>query len=579
MRLSRCLAAGLLGFCLVLPVRAGSPQTPQRLVPERADLVLEVPDPHRLVETIIHLDLPRRLEYFAGFREFLDSTPRRRALQLVAYIEKQLGAPWPQLLDRLAGNGALMALQFGPEPVPVLFVVQGTDERLTDKFFRLGLDVLEGELARQEGGDRLSRGEYHGLGTAHAGPQVWLGQAGAALLVANSEKVLHEALDRHLGRQKKSLVGNKLVEESRQLLPPGPLARVWVSLDAAHKNEEAKKTYTVPRDDPGSTVSIGTYLDLVGRSPYVCAGLYPEDRGALLTVRMPRGRDGMGNDSLLHLPPAGQVGSRPLLEPRGVLYSSSDYLDFARIWTDRTRLFNDKQVKSLEEFDKTTGKFLLGNRMSKLLTQLAPYYRFVATHQPRQTYKKKPETGIPAFALVAELRQPEKFGPTAEAILRGAAFLAGLKVKMKSFEEKRAGCKIVGWRFPEDAAQPGDEKNFRFNFSPCFACVGNQFVVSSTIELGRDLVDVLQEESRGKAGSSPRPDHSRVYAEGVAELLEAFRDRLLVQTVLDQAATPGEAREQVRAFIELVRGLGVLDLSSHYGAKEFHYDVRLTTGK
>src|SRR5262249_17389319 len=152
-----------------------------------------------------------------------------------------------------------------------------------------------------------------------------------------------------------------------------------------------------------------------------------------------------------------------------VLYSSSDYLDFGRIWTDRSRLFNDKQVKALEQFDQTTGKFLLGNRMSKLLTQLAPYYRFVVAHQTRLTYKKKPQQGIPAFAAVLELRQPEKFGPTVEGILRGAAFLAGFKVKLKSFEEKRGDCKIVGWRFPEDAKQQGDEKNFRLNFSPCFA--------------------------------------------------------------------------------------------------------------
>src|SRR5262249_195688 len=155
----------------------------------------------------------------------------------------------------------------------------------------------------------------------------------------------------------------------------------------------------------------------------VTAGLYREKDGFLLTARMPRGREGMGADSALHLPPAGKPGSRPLLEPKAVNFSASYYLNLPSIWEDRAKLFNEKQAKALGEVDKASARFLVGTRMSKLLTQVGPYQRFVAVNQPKVPYKTQPKTPVGAFAFVTELREPEAFGKSVNAVLRGAAFL------------------------------------------------------------------------------------------------------------------------------------------------------------
>src|SRR5262249_59933937 len=98
-----------------------------------------------------------------------------------------------------------------------------------------------------------------------------------------------------------------------------------------------------------------------------------EKDGLLLTIRAPAGKDGMGADRELHLPPDNEPGSRPLLEPKGVLYSSSYYMDLSRIWTDRARLFPKVQADGLTEFDKTSGRFLAGIRLSSLLEAAGPY--------------------------------------------------------------------------------------------------------------------------------------------------------------------------------------------------------------
>ena len=142
----------------------------------------------------------------------------------------------------------------------------------------------------------------------------------------------------------------------------------------------------------------GSLADTLYRSPFVCAALCQDKDGLLLTARMPRGRDGMGAVKAIYLPPEGQPGARPPLAPKGVLYSESFYMDPGAFWTERAKLFSDQQIKSFEEADKNSGKFLSGLELSKLLTEAGPYHRFVAVEQESASYKTTPKLHVPAFA-------------------------------------------------------------------------------------------------------------------------------------------------------------------------------------
>ena len=182
------------------------------------------------------------------------------------------------------------------------------------------------------------------------------------------------------------------------------------------------------------------------------------------------------------LPPVGKPGSRPLLTPHGVLYSTSYYLDVAKLWENRAKLLGEKPLKKVEEFDKNSGRFLGGTRLSQLLTEAGPYQRVVVAHQPDSDYKTVPGQYIPAFAFILEMREPESFSKRAETVLRGAAFLATTQVPLTLVEEKHGERQIVGYRFPEDRKFKADVNDLRFNFSPCFVAVGNQFVISSNLQ-------------------------------------------------------------------------------------------------
>jgi hypothetical protein len=546
-------------------------------VPADTDLAFKVEQPRRLAEALLNHDALSPLRELEAVRELYDSTSYRRFHQLVAYFEKELGLKWPEALERLAGCGVAVGVKFGPEPAPTLAVIQGVDADLLQRFSRLALDVVTQELARRDAPEKVEHDTYRDLDTVHIGKDFHAAVLGSALLLSNSKQGLHRGIDlRRDGRE--SLAAIPAVAAARRLLPPDPFAWAWLNLETVRKAPQAKEAFAQPRNDAILTVLFGGWLDVARRSAFLCGGLYGDTHRMSLALRMPAGRKGMPAELAVHAPLGDQSGAPPLLEPRGVLYSSGFYLDLSQFWQQRKKLFNEKQIGSFEDFDKKSALFLLGRRFSQLTAQAGTRFRYVVVHEPNAKYPVG-RTGLDlrlGFALVANSRDPA-FGKSMESVLRAAALLASTQVKLKLVEERHAGVPLVGYR-PEAAAdrRPQAEQNPLANLvSPCFAMVGDQFFVASSLELGRELVDLLQREARNRhTGPADVSVQSRVYGAGGADFLETIQDQLLAQAVLNQALSPGEAQQQVRRFIAWVRGLGNVEFQVRYAAQEFQVDLR-----
>jgi hypothetical protein len=568
-------------------VRADTPPDPLRLVPDKADFFFKFENPRKLAESYAGMDVLKQLYKLDAVREAYDSTNARRFFQLVAYFEKQLGMKWPEALDRLAGGGAVVAVKIADNPAPALLVVQGKEEKLLKKFFRLALTVAEQELARQESKDRPVKGTHRQVETVQIGKQFHAAVAGSALLVSNNAKALHMGIDLHLDGDKTSLAKLETVGQARKLVGPAALAWGWLNMETVRQFPQAKDFFAEKQNDPILTFSFGHYLDLARRSPFLCAGLSYKDSRWALSLRFPRGREGMPAKWAAFLPPAGKPSTPPLLKPKNVIYSSSGYVDFSQFWERRNELFNDKQVKTFETFDKTSGRFLAGTRLSTLMKAAGPDVRFVAAQQTKPGYKTKPRQLFPHGAYVIGMRKPDEFGKAMDTVLRGAALLGGGNLDLKLVEEKKGKYTLVGYRFPEPNKKKkptgflrNDVSGIRYNFSPCFVRTDKHFIVSSTMELAAELVDLLDKEAQDpqkKFVSATRMD--RLYGRGGAALLGIFRDQLLTQTILGQAATPQDAEKQVKRLIDLVGRLGVLKVSERVFKNSFHYNFEWQMGK
>jgi hypothetical protein len=560
-----------------LPCRADAPADPLRLVPAQADFVVQVEQPRRLLEAFTSLDAVRQALQVPVVRELYDSTNARRFYQLVAYLEKRLGADRLELLDRLAGGGAVLAVKIGGDPVPALLVVQGKDEKLLREFVRVAEEVVNQELARQEIKARLEKFSYRGADGLHLGDKVYAARVGSALLVASKEAVLKQAVDLHAGGGK-GLAANPGIAAARKLLPPAPLVWTWLNLETVRKQEKVKEVVPQLELNPVTGPIVACWIDTARRSPFLCAGLCKTDKGFLLTARLPRGRDGMGPGARVYLPEDADAAP-PLLEPRDVQASYCYYLDLGRLWEQRDKVISKDALKQIEKFEKNSGRFLGGIKLGKLLKMAGSHQRVVQVFRPEGTavYKTRPAQPAAAFALAQEMRDPA-FAKSMDGILRTAALFGAFQFNLKMVTEEHNGCKIVSYRFPENGKFPGDVNNIRFGFSPAFVTVGDQFVVSSTVELAREMVDLLKEEA-GRKTTSASAVRTKVYARGIAAQLRGTVDQLVTQFVLGQALSPAAAREQTETLIRLVAGLGTVETESVYGRGGHRFDVRFSLGQ
>jgi hypothetical protein len=547
---------------------------PLRLVPRQADFVVRIDSPRKLVDAVLSTEPVRELGQFAVVKEALQTTNARRAARLIAYYEKELGAPWPELLDRLAGGGALLAGKFDRNnQAPVLFVVQGTDPELWKRAFEVLLRVIEQEQVRQDSKDHPRRDSHRGLEVVHVGNDLHMARAGAALLLSNKPEAVHMGLDLYINGRHDSLAEQPGPADAAKMVPPNPLLSLWVNLKPAQESPEGKEFFKRPKSDPAQLLFAGGLLDVIGRSPFLTMGTYRQPNGNWnATFRMPSGRDATPEGQGLHIAAAGQPGVLPPLAPPDAFYSTSFYLDLGRFWTGRESLLTDGPRKQLDQAEKSLGRFLAGRKLGELLTQVGPYHRFVAAAQPKSGYPQHPNQIIPAFAYTVSMRDPG-FGKAMDGLLRGVALFVGAQAKLKLVEETIDGATLVGYRFPEDGTLSGDVNKTRFNFSPCFASVGDQFFAASTIELGRELIRTLKQPANNTPGSDTA-GMTKLSATGGVALLKAFQDQVLTQGALDRALTVDQVRDEVVKFVDWVGTLGEIDTATEYRSHEFRFDVK-----
>lgn len=570
--LRRSLALLLLVFPAISS--AADPVELLRYVPKQADAALIINHPRRVVDAVRTFPPIQQLFAFPAVREQIESTSGKQFLQLISYYEKTLGHAWPELIDKLAGGGAVLAVRFQGDNSPALLVLKADDEELMRRAFDLVLNVAKQELERTEAPTKVISKQYRGF-TGYQVGEAFAAMAGPLLFVSNKSEAIKAGLDLYINGAHESLAATGDPAAAYKLLGGQPLAWIYGSFARIHEMSEAKEAYKYPRGDPGNLVFAQGLTDVIGRSPYIAIGTFPTEDGYCTSIRMPAGRDATPEGLGIHLPPAGQPGTLPLLEPKGVLFSMSFCMDLGKLVTERERLISEEARKQFEQSEKQLGQFLGGRKLGELLTSIGAHHRLVIAHQSNSQYKTKPEQPQPAGAFVSDCKNAA-YADAMNAILRTAALLLGTQAKLKYKEEKIGAVTLVTYRFPEISTLAGDEGNNRFNASPCFAKVGNQFMVASTVELGREMVDLLQRhEVNDPVKGGPETMRMRVYSAGGAELLKAFEDQLITQTILDRAVTSDQAKKEAHELVSWIRSLGRLEFETTYGEKDFRLDMRL----
>lgn len=552
-----------LSCCLLGELRAD----PLRLVPPQTDWVVRVKDPRRLIEALYQHDAVQKWYALDGVREYFDTTNLRRLQQLIAHFEKSLGTSGNDLVKRLTSGGVIVAGRFASPP-NVLLIVQGSDEKLLERFVKLTVSIVENELARQESRDNVTPTTFNNVPGYRVG-KACIATVGPTLFIAGDPVSLKTAVD--LAHEKsRGFVDDSSFQAAGPSLSADALGSAWLNLESARKIPTFKAGLDALGLDVNVQILFGGLVQMLQRAKFLAVNLDRQGMNLGLEVRMPAGRQDLEARSPIYTP-ADDQGSLPILQPPRVLAAFSYYFDLKGFWDERGKLFDKRQVKAIEAFDANSGRYLGGTKLSTLLAQAGPRQRLVVAQPSKSPYSIRPAQAFPAFALVDEMRDPA-FAKSMNTVLRSAGILAAFTYNVKLVEEKCGEHQLVSYYFPEDKKVPGDDKNVRFNFSPTFVTVRDQLIISSTAELARDLVALLDKET--SRAVSPSSTRIALSARGGAQLLRDNRESLVAQTILNQALPPTAARKQLDAVIDLVDQLGELRFDIRYEPKEFRYSIR-----
>jgi hypothetical protein len=567
-RLVPCLFVAL----LALPAVAADPL---RLIPKDATLVLKVENPRRLVESITSLDVYQQYQHLPQVREVFDSTPARRFFQLVRHAETKLDKKWPVLLDALAGGGLAVGTVTGKDPAPAVLVAQGTDEPTAKAAFRLFVELLSDEIARQTNGavagpEKLTKGDAEGV---RLGAEFLAVRIGSAIVVSSRGDGFDKLIELAAAKTDAgSLAGVKSVAAAKAALPADPLAWVWFDLAKAKEEQAFKDFLDTARKQAFLLFVVGGTVDAVRRAGFVAAGLYQTPAGLKLSVRLPAKRADLEPVFALHAPLTGDApGSLPLLAPPGVLYSQSFYLDVGSFWKNRKTALGEQELKDLEQADKDVSKFLPGTTLGKLLEMSGPHHRLVAVERGENQYQTVPDFPLPEMAVVSSMRDA-KFGQTMKTTLRTAAAVASLSLGMKMSEEKVGDIDVVSYRFAEGKPLDADPTNLRFNFVPSFAVVNDSLVVASSPRLLKDLLPELTKPIE-PSKCSPAVWRNRVYGVGAATAVKARPDTIVSDAVLGQGLGLDEAKKRIDQLAKFLAALGTVGVELDHGAEAFKVDV------
>jgi len=563
-----------------LSAHAAEPPSLARLAPESTTVYAELAQPQALLKVALEPRWQTLLARNEKWQAFWQSPDATRLKAGVRTIEDQLQMPWHQALGELTGGG--LAVAADPFKRWSLILVQATNADILVKVRKLAIDL--GELAS------LASGKPSPLQASdHRGFEVWsiAGQAAYALapehkllIAGNRRDDVIAAVDRLLDGG--SSLANQPEFQAAQAANAGQDgAWGWLRLDQFHSLPQWEKLQAAPRNNPATESLLGGVLEALDHASYLTWQARLADGRLNLRWQIPFDQQQVSADRQWFFAPAGQNAAPALVQPEGTILSVSLYRDLAALWQRRDQRFDEATLVKLNQADSSLGLFFSNRDFgSQVLGELQPGSRLIVARQQFAEGQPVPAVKLPAFALLLELKHPQEFAPVLVAAYQTMIGLAntdgvqkGLPQLLQQTAEYRNATLYQASYLPQPG-EPPKTVEVNHNFRPTCATFQNHFIIASTAELARQLIDELHRNEKPQATTDNI--HAMLNLDQLAATLADNEQALIVQNMLEKGNTRAEAarelalllqvlREMGKAEMRLTPGKGVLELEATLG--------------
>lgn len=566
---SGAVVVGWASLLMAMPARTVRGQTPSvaDLLPPTVVLYAEIPRPKELLGTVLNHPLRASLEASPTVQRILHD-PQTNIVPLRAAVivaELHLGKTWREAFESTLGGGLAIAVDAPTQGVAIL--AKAANIEALDSTRRAFLHMAREEAKRQGHPDPVEEREYRGI-KAYKLDQSRFATFGEWLLVTNKDELGKAILDRHLDNAGPGLSSQERFRQARTLAGAAPQVWAYADLESLRDAGVAKELLGGRADNPAAELLLGGVLGILNHAPIVAATLNLDADKLQMHVISPNDPAWISPEREYYFGAGGAGTAPPLLAPAESVLSLSAYRDISSMWLHGSDLFDKETNDKLAEADSNLATLFSGRDFGEeILGAIHPQVQVVVTRQSHAEDAPRPAIKLPAFALVAQLKQPDtmqrELRRTFQSLIGFLNVVSAMngQPQLDLGEEAVDGQKLVTATFVPEVDRPADEEaKIQFNFSPCLAFAGDRVIVSSTLGLAKNLV-ALTASPAGATEATPCNTQARTDFAALRAILQDNRRHLIAQNMVEK----GHSREE--AEVEIDSLVGLLDLVDDLGLR------------
>lgn len=549
------------------------------LLPANSFVFVQVADPGAFVTLGQDERLWQELRQLDDVREGLESPQFQQFQLVISLLETRMGAKWAEVVGNVTGGGISLAAEPLQQSVMVVVKAKQPDQltKLHDEIVRL----MDGGARNDGKPSQAKKMDFNGVAGWSFGPDEFHCISEGMLLISNKESALKGMVDRLQGKGLATTLADSAEFKAAQTANQSRSLWGFGRVGALRILPQFNQALSGQSSNPVAELLFGGVLDVLGQAEATTFSLNVADGNLQLRAALPFAKSALTARRNWYFA-EGADSTRPLLAPHGTIVSLSTYRNFSGFWLSRDDLFEETTLANLSQADTQLGTYFTGMEFGRdVLGGFEPGLRLVVARQTYAEGQPVPLAKFPAAAIVLEMKQADSFYPQILAAFQKTIGVVNIVGGMNGQPtlllgmEDHSGAQIWKGTYLADGNTDVNAAPVNYNLSPSCARIGNHFVISTTAELARDLVDELK---AAPAAEQLTPDNMHLQAnfDTLASVLEENKSAIVAQNMLQQAQTQAVAEDQFELLVRLLR---MVDPSSiRLGVEDQQLVLELSTG-
>ena len=275
---------------------------------------------------------------------------------------------------------------------------------------------------------------------------------------------------------------------------------------------------------------------------------------------------------------AGRAPSIPAV--RSPLFSLSTYRNFSEMWLRAPDLFTEGVNDGMAEADANLTTFFSGRDFGEdILGALTPEVSFIAARQDFTDILPAPAIKLPHFALVMQLRDPERMTREMRRTFQSLIGFFNVVGAMQGNPQlemdivKLDNAELITTAYiPEEDDAESKTADLIYNFSPTVGFSGSRFVIASTDRFAREIVQSKEE----LAVTADSNTELRLHGAVLKAVLQDNQEQLIARNMLEDGHTREEAEGVISLLLEAVGYLRDTSLTLTADQKELALGLKVS---